>query len=389
MSPRQAQQPALQKFTRIPELDGLRALAVLSVIASHYWPEQKATWWGWMGVDLFFVLSGYLITGILLDTRGSASYFGTFYARRLLRILPPYYLLLALYACSVYSYEGRSFSMRWLAFAMFLNSYFDHGMLLGWFPRPPAVLLGLGVLWSLSVEEQFYLLWAPIIRYVRGRSLNWIVAGSILLCPILRSIAHKTGEAVEYFRFPHRLDALMFGAAVVLFLRSKRFSLQKKARLLSAAVPVSLAALIWFSLATNLADRTRIDFARFGYSLVGIACASLVGYAVVKSGRRSLVCEILRNRILRAVGRVSYVAYLIHLPVRYEVNLLIASAGVTGLSRKILSNLTGLVVTFVIADLSWNWLERPTLRLKDRYFPPLDPKPRAQATPSFSYPAQL
>src|SRR5580658_7786517 len=175
-------------FTRrIPQLDGLRGVAIAMVLAYHYAdsvindgprfmkPLLRATCLGWSGVDLFFVLSGFLIGGILLDARESSNYFRVFYRRRAFRILPLYFAFLALVFLPVHFQSD----IPWRACIFFYQNFWMalHNRL-GEYTLNPT--------WSLAVEEQFYLTLPVLIYFVRPRRLIWIVCGGIIFAPLMR-----------------------------------------------------------------------------------------------------------------------------------------------------------------------------------------------------------
>src|SRR5271168_1894347 len=173
--------------SRVPQLDAVRGIAILLVMlvnTSEKYPELHLQHFianGWMGVDLFFVLSGFLITGILLDTRSSEHYFKTFYARRVLRILPLYYSVLVfmfvvvplLRPADAHSIFERA--SPWWAFPLFLQNFLV--------ARSTNATGPLGVAWSLAIEEQFYLLWPLVVRYCPIRLLRRLATILILLSP--------------------------------------------------------------------------------------------------------------------------------------------------------------------------------------------------------------
>lgn len=209
----------LRKY--MPALDVLRGVAILSVLCFHelYWSgggarehglalvPVKISQSGWLGVNLFFVLSGFLITGILVDSKQRDDYFHRFYWRRALRILPAYLLILAA-MCVM-----RWISARYLACCLlFLANYWPlfHGV------------GGYGPFWSLSVEEQFYLFWPLVVRKVSRRSVLWISVAICLIEPVLR-----WATDVYAPRFSSRentfliVDNLALGALAALFVRSR------------------------------------------------------------------------------------------------------------------------------------------------------------------------
>ena len=164
--------------TYLPELDGLRGLAILWVVLYHCNPRLEGTWiycaslWGWAGVILFFVLSGFLITSILLATRDKPHYFHNFHARRALRIWPVYMLVLVVVYLNAPWFIGPSVldaikAAPWLAYIFFVQNLFHLTL-------PPAI----GPTWALAIEEQYYFLWAPLVRFLRR---PWMLA-RVLVC---------------------------------------------------------------------------------------------------------------------------------------------------------------------------------------------------------------
>ena len=171
----------------IPELQGLRGLAVLAVVFYHCHPRLEGTWvhyaslWGWAGVNLFFVLSGFLITSILLESRSKEKYFRNFYGRRALRIWPVYVLVLIVVYLNAPWFIGPTISAAiksapWLAYIFFVQNLFHLTV-------PPAI----GPTWSLAIEEQYYFLWAPMVRFLRA---PWMLAAALVAAlvgsPLLR-----------------------------------------------------------------------------------------------------------------------------------------------------------------------------------------------------------
>src|SRR5271170_2428278 len=222
--------------TRFPALDGIRALAVTMVFLDHYGGGSHGGFVlqllnrirenGWAGVDLFFVLSGFLITGILFDTRNDSHFFKRFFARRSLRIFPVFYLV-----CSILLLLTPVLHYRWrwlqLTFLVYFGNFFaNHDFSLyevASSTHPSATAL-IGHLWSLCVEEQFYLLWPLVVWTVRDRvRLLWIASGICLLALSLRvamCFAFPAEAETWIIRtLPFRMDSLLFGAILALLLR--------------------------------------------------------------------------------------------------------------------------------------------------------------------------
>jgi len=245
--------------SRLPELDGIRGIAIILVLIWHYVALGVPIDTGsrlfrivfylrqsWCGVDLFFVLSGFLIGGILLDASNSKKLFKTFYIRRALRILPLYFCLLIAFSIGAYltahgwgdaAYYGLDEKMPiWVYWLLLQNIW--------------SSLTGewgchwLGVTWSLAIEEQFYLTLPLLIRYTPRRILVWIIGALIIAAPILRTILfynYQFGSFAGYWLMPCRTDALGLGVMLAIVTRHKNGSamLIKYRRLIQAAFLLS------------------------------------------------------------------------------------------------------------------------------------------------------
>lgn len=215
--------------TRLPALDGLRGIAVASVVLFHFtrplqFPDRLHSLFamGWTGVDLFFVLSGFLIGGILVDNKDSVNLWRVFYLRRAFRILPLYYFVLITFLI----FGGTQLrNLTWLmesplptwSYATFTQNFVT------------AATNNLGpnymvATWSLAVEEQFYLFLPLVIRFVSARMLPWILAALILLAPITRVVLYhwfsKDHLFGAYVLMPCRMDSLLLGTSAALIFRS-------------------------------------------------------------------------------------------------------------------------------------------------------------------------
>lgn len=367
----------------IPALDGLRAIAILAVFAYHTVRTPHAEGLvakamlhvgagGWMGVDLFFVLSGFLITGILLDTRGSAGYFRVFALRRALRIFPLYYAtLLALLAGSA-MLSGAAAS-EGTALQEAQGWYWTHLVNLlvarDGFPGAP---LHTGHFWSLAVEEQFYLVWPFVVAAcspARLRRVCLAMIGVALAARIGIVWYAGTSPVPGAYVLPFaRLDTLALGAWLAVAARQPGGldAVWPRIRQLGA---VGLAGIAAIAVATRTLQWGTAPMQTVGYLAVGlVAAATLV--LVVRSTGPAL--RILTARPLAHVGRRSYALYVLHYP-------LIPLAGYAGISGESISALVGsqvaglllwtvalFAVSLALAELSWVAIERPCLALKDR-----------------------
>jgi peptidoglycan/LPS O-acetylase OafA/YrhL len=335
---------------KIPELDGVRGIAILIVIVHNTLPKfpslplQSLFAYGWMGVDLFFVLSGFLITGILLDSKGSEGYFKNFYARRILRIWPLYYSILLLMFVVVPFLRPASGSAifarssRWWAYPFFLQNFLIY--------HSSSAAGPLGVTWSLAIEEQFYLVWAVAIRWCSKFQLLCIGAAVICLSPGLR-LYLSLHHADIYTNVFCRMDGLMEGGLLALALGSPRFLLSR------------LLNLAWLSLfaAASLGFLTETLHARWmTYSFVSIGSTAFVYLALFEAHK--WLRAVLTNRWLIYTGTISYGLYLLH-KIPFDFIQLFHWDKYPALAW-----MTGLAACYVIATLSWKLLEKPFLNLK-------------------------
>jgi peptidoglycan/LPS O-acetylase OafA/YrhL len=338
---------------KIPQLDAVRGIAVLMVLLHNTniypsWHLGLISRNGWMGVDLFFVLSGFLITGILLDTKQSPQYFRNFYARRCLRIWPLYYAALLFMFVVVPLLRPSEapviFSARsspWWAYLFYLQNFL--------IPVPTMATGLLGVTWSLAVEEQFYLFWPLVVRFCTEAQLRRVAITVICVSPALRFYLSLHNVNIYSNTFC-RLDGLMAGALLAIVIRSARF------------LPSKFVTSAWIVLLVSFPLALLIEsfHARWiGFSVVVAASISFVYLALfsIQKWFRML----LTNRFLVYTGTISYGIYLLE-----KIPLDIAR--MFHLDRHPLLALPiTIAATYALASLSWIILERPFLRLK-RFF---------------------
>jgi peptidoglycan/LPS O-acetylase OafA/YrhL len=339
---------------RIPQLDAVRGIAILVVIFHNekgYLSPRLAPLVenGWMGVDLFFVLSGFLITGILLDTRGSRHYIRDFYARRCLRIWPLYYALLLFMFVLVPLLQpsaGEQIladrSQPWWSYPLFLQNFFV--------PVPQSAVGPLGVTWSLGIEELFYLAWPWVVRSCSRRTLLWTVAIVVAASPMLRLVVGS--YEVNLYANPFcRLDGLMAGAFLATMVRTDGFI---GSRFVTPAW-VTLAVTAPLAFVAEAAQMRWIAF-----SLVAMASASFVYLALFDT--RQWLKKALSARFLIYTGTISYGLYLLH-----KIPFAVLKSWTT--EQSLIKFGVGLMLCYVAAYLSWNLLEKPFLALK-RFFVP-------------------
>jgi peptidoglycan/LPS O-acetylase OafA/YrhL len=341
-----------------PELDGLRGCAVIMVMLFHLGGSVPHNAWGKTGVDLFLVLSGFLITGILIDTRECSNRFLSFYARRAIRIFPVFYgtLLLVLFALNAIN-PGEPIvppHADWKYYFLFMTNW-------------TALLVnensGIVHFWSLGLEEQFYVVWPLIVFTVAPRSLKWWAVALIAIAVGVRAslFGHISQSALYRCTFS-RTDALAIGALCAIAIRDARARLiiQRFARWF---VP---AALLIF-LSVNLASRPNLHDGRnmLSWGLTAVA----IGYALIMLagvlGVRPFA-RVLMIPALRRFGRYSYGMYVFHVPLFHLLDRVGLAPGLALVALK-------LAAAFSAAALSFELIEAPIGRLKDRFRPRFPP----------------
>jgi peptidoglycan/LPS O-acetylase OafA/YrhL len=298
---------------RIPELDGLRGVAIILVLIWHFVVASisfepgsllsYASVFGrlsWSGVDLFFVLSGFLIGSILLEQRDAPRYFTTFYLRRGLRILPLYAVVLFGFGMLYREYPDSPLFANPLplwSYATFTQNF----AVLGREDLGPGWM---GATWSLAVEEQFYLTLPIIIRLVRPTRLPYIFAFAVIGAPLLRSLLFFTyphSAIATYVLMPCRADTLLMGVGLAYLVRSGRRFPMKYAYLTLAVSGAFLAVMAGKNIGWGSWQMTTL-----GYSLIG--CFYSAGLILIINLRPFLF----RMRLLTWMGTIAYGTYLIH-----------------------------------------------------------------------------
>jgi peptidoglycan/LPS O-acetylase OafA/YrhL len=371
------------KSSRIPELDGLRGLAILLVIFYHYthgnlltrsnglaFYVQRAAGAGWSGVDLFFVLSGFLIGGILIDARGSQSFFQTFYIRRFFRIIPIYYswifLYIALVATAGAAIQARSFSGKVLpnGCEVYAHFLFIQNLVPFNFSAMPGIWgLWFSHLWSLAVEEQFYLIAPLMIAWLTPRHLPAALAAIACCAPIVRTALFSHLQKVDMTHImPFRADGLALGMLAAIAWRSPkvRLWLTTNIRLLYTSAGLLFSGyglLCWYA-----PDSNSLAINSFGFTWIAIFYALLLLIAL--AGSNGWLARVVRMAWLREIGRVSYCMYIVHLIAAlffYSV-LLREPPEIVTLPGACVAAVAA-AVTYLAARLSWTLLEHPLVRI--------------------------
>jgi len=344
------------RFQHVPELDGFRGLAIALVVVGRYWE-----FYGWssevrgfaqslahLGVLLFFVLSGFLITGLLYRERsltGSIS-FKRFYIRRALRLLPALFLFLSTVALLVkLGLVTDVPKVEFLECLLYLRNIFGHS-------------LSLGHIWSLSLEEQFYVVW-PISFFLLPRKrastiVAWVCVGFMVwrgLAIALRLFSYEHG--IFYVRPYFRFDSILIGCLIALWLCSSRsiFARLRKFAQAHWSTLFWIALFLWATLGETLSRALHITVSEI---LAAIALIHVV------LSPRSLMARFCRNRCLRYLGTISYSLYL------WQDLFISTEPPSWGVFRELP---LALVVPIAIAIASYHLMERPILRLKNKLAP--------------------
>jgi len=326
---------------------------------------------GWSGVDLFFVLSGFLITGILIDTKPATNYFSSFYARRILRIFPIYFLCVL-----VYFHVALPMAHRYGHWASFDNAteiwYWCY--LSNW---PGA--LGwdhclLGHFWSLAIEEQYYLVWPLVVFITKRHWLPYVCLATIALSLGLRCVFQHYNQLHPGFLYsltPFRLEPLAYGSLVAIIVRDEtwRTRMRSHSRLVAGAAFLLLVTVLL--LARN-ANRDSRLMTTVGFSAIAIIYSCLVFFAYANAGSSVWLAVQLRRPTLMSFGVYSYAMYVFHAPISaYQNATLLRVAEHVPPKFHILlwvaSKFVGVALSFAIALLSWHLIEKHFLKAKGRF----------------------
>lgn len=359
---------------RLLELDGIRGIAISAVFLFHLKPYIRQHFetqfskfvvdlfeLGWAGVDLFFVLSGFLITSILLDTKTAPGYFYNFYMRRILRIFPVYYLFLG------------SVALLFLAVPVMRDNYADVYALQAWYwvylqnwlhairQFQPAFF---GHFWSLAIEEQFYIFW-PLLVWLLDRCSFLVVCGGLIgLSLAIRLVVASidtSPQAVDfiYFSTVTRLDCLAMGAIAATLLRGGT----SKEQLMLYSTVLGVPSLVGLSIICAHGPLRFWDsglMATVGLTFTGAASVAVLLYGLQGS-------SFLKWTALRTIGKYSYALYVFHFPVIIITNFLLTRANLNGITFVLMFALVATSTSFGLAYLSWHIIEKRFLAQKARF----------------------
>lgn len=364
---------------RIPELDGLRGIAIAMVLLYHYFQQtlvtrpgsivahvQSALGLGWSGVDLFFVLSGFLIGGILLDAKTSTNFFQVFYRRRFFRIVPVYFSILILFPALAHVGQQANLGdfswliagkpLPWYSYLTFTQNF--------WMARGERFgAMTLAVTWSLAVEEQFYLTLPILVRKLTAPGLMKCVRIGIYTAPLLRiglGLLFPHNWIALFALAPCRADSLLLGVLAAMLIRDARWRerMQHGHRSL-----VALIALLFFGVVALSIWAPGVYhpvMQSVGYTWLALFYASVLLYAL--SRPTSALSRALRVKWLGWLGGIAYGAYLIHEMIQGMLFGLIwhGEPAITDV-RTFLTSVVALGVTLLMARFSWKHFESPLI----------------------------
>lgn len=358
-------------YSRIAELDGVRAIAIWMVMLMHVLVEYShpkmhavvgvIVGHGWLGVDLFFVLSGFLITGILLDSKSKPGYFKTFYARRFFRIMPLYFVMVAIWTIFYRGY-GSYF---------LLSSVFMANLAPTFHIRMPT---GPSTLWSLAIEEQFYLMWPLLVLLLNRRKLAVLAASIVVVEPVIRAIhaMHGLHPELIYNLTWCRCDGLATGALIALWVRSGSFSrtASRKAAgaLLGALIVITVAGYPF-----GMMNKFTVAATSLRYTQAYLFYAAC--FVLILAYQGTFWTAALRWKFMQVSGALSYCLYLVHGSVGKVFQNFIGYQMSISMRTTVIRCIVMISVSFLIAAISKRFLEDPCLRLKERLFPVHHPKP--------------
>lgn len=341
------------------ELDGVRGIAALMVMFFHFVIPptsnpillgiKKIMVFGQTGVSLFFVLSGFLITRILIASKGSEKYFVNFYIRRSLRIFPLYFLFLGIWYFVlplIYQLPIVDFKLQWY-YWVYMQ---DFAMTFNWPSSGP------GHFWSLAVEEHFYLFWPLLIYYLDKRG---IVVASILVIVIsllVRVLLVKNHYEVFYLTFS-RMDELAVGALLAILEVNKKLTSENSNKFILLFVVVMVPTIALWVLNNSSGNQT---LQVFKFILLSVGYFSLIGY-IITVRHNSLIKKIFSGTALRFTGKVSYGLYVYH-PVCF-----VLFSKFVGSQSLALNFFGSFLFAYVVATLSYYLFEQHFLKLKNRF----------------------
>lgn len=395
-TPVQGVTPPVQKRihalpTRFTELDGLRGLSALMVVAYHYlsgpavysataFRMREIIYVSPLTVDMFFILSGFLVGGILLNTRNSPNYYKTFYLRRLYRVIPIYYLWIAVFV-------GIAICVPALRASLLPRNFNAVGFVAGFlffvqnfpgFPVWNTMAHWLSTSWTLAIEEHFYLLTPICLHRLDRRKMLGGLAAIIALSPVARTIAWQIASwrdpqdmngGVMGVWSPFRADGLAAGILLAILWQTPQAKawICRQAKWIFACLMLSAPLCVGIEYLAIKHVRYAESFAvGFGRTLVLVSCMSLILLALIYQGKENV--SFMRWWVCRELGKISYCMYLIHWGILWLVLTTVFHV-LPGTSARtdLLAALIAFPVTIGLSELSWRYFEGPLQKWSHRF----------------------
>jgi peptidoglycan/LPS O-acetylase OafA/YrhL len=358
------------KINYYPGLDGMRAVAALMVIFFHLMPISVLNL-GWIGVDFFFVISGFLITSILINQRDHKSYFKLFYVRRSLRIFPLYFAVVIPFILLNVIIDDTSFRVAfpYIIYIQNITAIKD------------GYLLGLGHTWSLAIEEQYYLLYPALIYFTPQKKLIPVLLILIVLVIIIRFTVAFNGYHIytQSTLLFTRADSMLIGGLLPVLFECQKYDLPKMKSNLNYLLLIGISFFfvfaVWqistFGLSSYFVDLGNNNLkgnaiGQFKYTILAIIFASFIGK--VAYGTSSLAIRfqhLFEGKGIKYLGKISYGLYLYHFPIHIGYDLVLTKFGI--IQPVIVVVLLKVILTIIISAISWHYFERHVLKLKSKF----------------------
>jgi peptidoglycan/LPS O-acetylase OafA/YrhL len=351
-----------------PALDGLRGIGCLLVVVYHnFWFLQRYLFFGWLAMDIFFVLSGFLITDILLNTMGRKDYLRNFYARRILRVFPLYYTLLVVFLLVFPLIKSLPFRMDYFVNHQVWFWTFTQNWILIF--QSPVNQNALNHLWSMAVEEQFYLLWPFVVALIRKPKVLLALLGLLLIgfsCVRLWLwMQHIEGFAYYNFYLFTRIDGICIGCMVALLQKIDFRFLERY----MAAIVLGFAGINFIFYYINLKNQDSYPY----LGLIGFSTFSMIFGLLVNDiihRRTKIFSTLLDISFLKFIGRISYGTYILHWPLYLLLNLSFQqffSRFISGSAAQFITSTLITIIAYVAGYLSFRYFESYFLRLKTKF----------------------
>jgi peptidoglycan/LPS O-acetylase OafA/YrhL len=357
-----------QSRPHYPALDGLRGIAILLVVFYHNFGFINYFFFGWLGVDLFFVLSGFLITDILLKTRNSPDYLKNFYTRRVLRIFPLYYLALVLFLILIPNLGPDILSLDYyVRNQIWFWSYLQNWLFI--FYPPPNNIAALNHFWSLAVEEQFYLIWPFIILlFQRTKHLIYLLIFLLIGVMTLRFFLWTFQiEHLAYFNLYtfSRIDGICIGSLLAVFRTVNYKAINRYFTL----IILGLAALNFVFYFFNKQNQFSYPYlAIAGYTTFAVIFGLLVNEGVERQD--TIISKVLSLPLFQFFGLISYSLYVFHWPLYLMTSSSLkgwAGENIKFINSSIVASVIATALSVLVAWISFHFFEKKFLTLKKRF----------------------